>query len=335
MIFIQENTTIGNTVRNVNANTELQAAYFQANVDWGKWEIIGGVRYETEDRSFEVLEDLNPAGTETPLTTITNDYLLPGITVNRTFGDDDEFLLTAAWSRTVARPTFFEFAPVRTIDQSSGDATQGNPDLSATLIDNYDLRWGWIPDSDTSFAISAFHKSLDSPIAQSIFFNDRTFVNADTGSLQGIELELKKRFLGNWTITSNLTYIDSLLEFDTNGGLLTTTFDGQPDYIFNLALGWDDKDTGWAATLNYNLTGSFLTGVPGSAFEPPIRREAYSQLDLIIQKQFEFKHGVGIVTLNFGNLLDSVDRQVFDGTDFVVSSFKPGRSIGLKLDYKF
>ena len=194
--FIEENTTSGNTVRNVNAGTEVAAAYLQANLQIGRWEVIGGARYETEDRSFEVLANQNPAGTEIPLTTITNDYILPGITVNRTFGDDDEFLLTGAWSRTVARPTFFEFAPVRSVDQASGDITQGNPNLTDTLIDNFDLRWGWTPEPGTSFAISAFHKSLDSPIAQSISFNDRTFINGDKGRFQGLELELRKAFHG-------------------------------------------------------------------------------------------------------------------------------------------
>lgn len=333
--FIEENTTDGNTVRNVNAGTKVQAAYLQGNLEFGRWEVIGGARFETEDRSFEVLANQNPAGTEIPLTTVTNDYLLPGITINRTFGDDEEFLVTGAWSRTVARPTFFEFAPVRSVDQSSGDITQGNPNLKDTLIDNFDLRWGWTPDPGTSFAISAFHKSLDSPIAQSISFNDRTFINGDKGSLQGLELELQKSFFENWSITSNFTYIDSLLEFPVQGQTLSTTFDGQPNYIFNLGLGWNDRDAGWSATLNYNLTGSFLTGVPGSTIEPPIRRDAYNQLDLIVQRKFDLGRGVGIVTFNFGNLLDSVDRELFDGTDFVVSSFKPGRSFGLKFDYKF
>jgi outer membrane receptor protein involved in Fe transport len=83
------------------------------------------------------------------------------------------------------------------------------------------------------------------------------------------------------------------------------------------------------------MTGSYLTSVPSSSVEPPVRREAYTQLDLIIQKRFEFEKGVGIVTINFGNLLDSADTELFDGTDLVYRSFKPGRTFGLKFDYQF
>jgi len=338
-IFIDEDTASGNTVRNVDAGTTVTAAYLQADLRVGDWSVIGGARYESEDRTFEVLERLNPPGTTIPFTSIKNDYLLPGININRTFGNDDQVTTTFAWSRTVARPTFFEFAPIRTVDQASGDTFQGNPNLTDTLIDNFDLRWQWSPERSSLFAVSLFHKQLDSPIAQAYSLGDRTFINGDTGSLQGIEVELQKRFLEHWSITSNFTFIDSQLEFQQQtifgSQTVSTTFDGQPDYIFNLIFGWDHEDLGLSATLNYNFTGSYLTSVPLGAAEPPVRRDDYHQLDLVIQKRFEMHHGVGIVKLNFGNLLDSTDTQTFDGTDLIYSSFRRGRTYGLEFEYRF
>lgn len=335
-IFVEENTLVGNTVRNVDAETNVSALFLQSNLKFGRWEITGGARYESEDRSFEILDGLNAPGTVIPRTTISNENLLPAITINRTFGDEDEFLLTAAFSRTIARPTFFEFAPIFTQDQASGDVFQGNPNLQDTLIENYDLRWEWRPDATTGVAISAFHKSLDAPIAQAFTVGNRTFINGETGSLQGVELELQKSFAENWSINTNLTLIDSILEFQQPpSGLVQTTFDGQPNFIYNLGLGWADKESGWSANLNYNLTGSFLVSVPLGAAEPPVRRDAFNQLDLVVQRRFELGSGVGIVTLNIGNLLDSEDTSKFDGTDLVFSSFKPGRTFGLKFDYTF
>lgn len=335
-IYIEENTTTGNTVRNVDAGTNLTAAYIQFNWVVGDWDLVGGFRYEQEDRSFEVINGLNPAGTEVPFTSISNEYILPGFTLNRKFGRDDQFNTTIAWSRTVARPTFFEFAPIRTVDQASGDSYQGNPNLTDTLIDNYDVRWAWEPDPTSLLAVSLFHKQLDSPIAQASALGDRTFINGTTGSLQGLEIELQKSFLENWSITSNYTYIDSVLEFvQPPNQTIQTTFDGQPNHIFNLILGWDDKDLGWSAALNYNLTGSYLTAVPLSSAEPPVRREAFSQLDLIVQKTVDFGDSVGIVKLNFANLLDPADTQVFDGTDLIYSSYRRGRSYGLEFEYRF
>jgi TonB-dependent receptor len=335
-IFIQENTRSGNTVRNVDAGTDLIASYLQASLTFGKWDITGGARYESEDRSFEVFQDLNPAGTTVPFTTISNDYLLPGITVSRTFGEEDQFTTTLAWSRTVARPTFFEFAPIRTVDQASGDTFQGNSALTDTLIENYDLRWEWAPDVQSMLAFSLFYKSLDAPIAQTYGLGERTFVNGTGGTLSGIEIELQKRFFTHWSVTSNFTFIDSVLEFvQPPNQLVSSTFDGQPEYIYNLILGWDHKDSGWAATLNYNFTGSYLTSVPSSSVEPPVRREAYNQIDLVVQKKFEFEQGVGIVTLNIGNLLDAEDTESFDGTNLTYRSYRPGRTYGIKFEYEF
>ena len=335
-IFIQENTRSGNTVRNVDAGTEVIGTYLQADAKFGRWSVVGGARYETEDRSFEVLSGLNPAGTVVPFTLVQNDYLLPGIMVNRTFGDKEEYKATLAWSRTVARPTFFEFAPIRTVDQASGDTFQGNSALTDTLIDNYDIRWEWMPDATSQLALSLFHKSLKDPIAQSYGLGERTFVNGTAGTLQGMEIEARKSFGEHWSMSSNYTFIDSLLQFiQPPNQEINTTFDGQPNHILNAALGWQDPDSGWSATLNYNMTGSFLTSVPSSAVEPPVRREAFTQLDLVIQKRFEFEKGAGIVTINLGNLLDSADTEVFDGTDFVYREFKPGRTFGLKFDYQF
>lgn len=335
-IFIEENTTSGNTVRNVDAGTELAASYFQTNLNLGKWDITGGVRYESEDRSFEVLQGLNPTGTVVPFTKVSNDYLLPGIILTRTFGHDDRHAATFAWSRTVARPTFFEFAPIRTIDQATGDVFQGNSSLSDTLINNFDLRWDWQPDAESMLALSLFHKTMDAPIAQTFGLGERTFVNGTTGLLQGAEIEMRKRFFDYWSLTSNFTYIDSELEFfQSPTQLVRTTFDGQPNHIFNLILGWNHPESGWSTTLNYNFTGSYLTSVPSSSVEPPVRREAFNQLDLVVQKRFEFDHGVGIVTLNVGNLLDEESNESFEGTDLVFRSFRPGRTYGLKFEYQF
>src|SRR5690606_7501961 len=111
---------------NVDAGTTVTAAYLQGDLKVGDWSVIGGARFESEERTFEVLQGLNPTGTIVPFTSVKNDYLLPAININRNFGDDDQFKTTFAWSRTVARPTFFEFAPIRTVDQASGDTFQGN-----------------------------------------------------------------------------------------------------------------------------------------------------------------------------------------------------------------
>ena len=117
--------------------------------------------------------------------------------------------------------------------------------------------------------------------------------------------------------------------------LVNTTFEGQPEHIFNLNFGYDNPDTGWATNLVYNFTGSYLTGVPFGTQDRAVRRDSFSQLDLIVQKRIDLWDGVGIVKLKCGNLLDSTDREFFEGTDLVYRSYKPGRNFSLSFTFEY
>ncbi|MGB6223634.1 outer membrane beta-barrel protein, partial [Haloferula sp.] len=338
-IYMTEESTSGRTVRNVDAETDLMAAYIMASTRLGRWDLTGGFRYEGESRGYSVLPGLNPGFAVGSPPPEENSYLLPGILINRTFGRDDEFDVTLGWSKTVARPTFYEFAPTITEDQATGDIIEGNPDLKDTQITNYDLTFGWRPTPDSSIGISLFNKNMKDPIAQAYNLTRKTWVNGEEGTLQGVELEVSKNFLTYWSLSSNFTYIDSSLVYQqtigANSRTIQSTFEGQPNHIFNLNLGYDNEETGWAANLIYNFTGSYLTGVPLSDVDPPIRRESFDLLDLVIRKQFDIWEGVGIVKLKCGNLLDSTDTQVFDGTSEIYESFRPGRNFSLSFKYEF
>ncbi|BCX47143.1 hypothetical protein HAHE_10510 [Haloferula helveola] len=339
LIFLEQSTS-GRTVRNVDASTDLGAGYFMGNASIAGWDLVGGFRYETEERSYQVLPGLNPTFAVNPFPiTEQSAYWLPGIVLRRDFGRDDQFAVTLGWSKTVARPTFYEFAPVITEDQASGDEIEGNPDLTDTRINNYDLSFGWRPSDATTVGVSLFHKDMKDPIAQAYELGRRTWVNGEEGSLQGVEFEIGHRFLEYWSINSNFTYIDSSLVYSQRRGAvfdqISTTFEGQPNHIFNMNLGYDNPDTGWSANLVYNFTGSYLTGVPLSEVDPAIRRESFDLLDLIVQKRFDLWEGVGIVKLKCGNLLDSVDREVFDGTGLAYESYKPGRSFSLSFKFEY
>lgn len=336
-----EQSNAGRTVRNVNAATDLTAGYLMTSASLAGWDLVGGVRYEGETRSYEVPDfPLNPFFAETGgVVSEDSAYWLPGIVLSRDFGATDQFGFTLGWSKTVARPTFYEFAPVITEDQASGDVIEGNPDLRDTQINNFDLRVDWRPQPGTNVGLSLFHKNMTDPIAQAYELGRKTWVNGEEGSLQGVEFELGHQFLEHWSVNTNYTYIDSSLVYlQQRGNVLdeiSSTFEGQPNHIFNLNFGYDNLETGWAANLVYNFTGSYLTGVPLSEVNPPIRRESYSLLDLIVQKRFDLWEGVGIVKLKFGNLLDSVDREIFDGTGLVYESYKPGRSVGLSFKFEY
>lgn len=340
-LILTEATRSGRTVRNVDAGSEINSAYLMATYQLGSWNMLAGARLEDESRYYHVLPGLNnPAFTTEEPVEQGEENILPGFTLGRVFGANDQYTVNLAASRTIARPTFYEFAPVQTEDQATGDVIVGNPNLVDTSIDNFDLRVGWQPASGSSLSVGLFHKKMKNPIAQAYDLTRKTWVNGEKGELTGVELEGRHNFTENWSITSNYTFIDSLLEYEQVVGTsgtqtISSSYEGQPENIFNLILGFDHPDTGYSASLVYNFTDSYLTGVPLTSNSPAIQREAFSSLDLVLSRRFEIREYVGTVTLKVVNLLDSTDTESFEGTDFTYRSYKPGRAYSLSLKMEF
>ena len=341
-LIISEATTLGRTVRNVDAGNELDAWYLMANAEVAGWGLTGGFRVESESRYYQVLPKINPVAfvNDEPVYT-DNDYLLPGVTLWKNFGSDDEFRATFAWSRTIARPTFYEYAPVEIQDQATGDITVGNPDLTDTSIENIDLRFDWKVTERDRISLNLFHKSMTSPIAQSYALDKKTWVNGESGVITGYEIEAARELGAGFNITANYTYIDSLLKYIQKinslgeSQVVDSTFEGQPENIFNLIFGYNHEGLGLRTSFVYNFTDSYLTGVPATVESPTIMRDPYHSLDFVISKSFRAWDCDGKVTLKFTNLLDRKDRQVFVPTDLIYKSYSPGQSVSLSADIEF
>lgn len=339
-LYITEATKSGRTVRNVDAFSAIEASYLMSQLKYDQWEITGGFRFESESRGYEVLAGLNPGAFVTPRIEEENSNFLPGVILQKTFGEEEQYTAALAWSKTIARPTFYEFAPVETEDQATGEIIIGNPNLEDTLIDNLDFRLDWIPSEKTALSLSLFHKSMQSPIAQAFDITKKTWVNGTDGTIQGMEFEASRRFQKYWSLTGNYTFIDSTLEYvqqvGTSGAqLIESTFEGQPEHILNAILAYDNTESGWGGSLVYNYTGPYLTGVPLTSDSPSIVREGFSSLDLILYKDFVTKWCDGNVKLKIRNLLGESDKEIFDGTDLVYRSFNAGRSVSLTFTLEF
>ena len=94
----------------------------------------------------------------------TNDFL-PALAF--TYELTDNTNLRASGTRTLARPSFREFAPLNTFDFLGGYIQNGNPDLKRTLIDNFDFRFEQYPSPGSYFAVSLFYKNFHNPIENS------------------------------------------------------------------------------------------------------------------------------------------------------------------------
>jgi outer membrane receptor protein involved in Fe transport len=267
--------------------------------------------------------------------------------------------LRAAFTNTLARPTFRELAPYLSFEFVGDFLYVGNPNLKRTLIQNYDLRWEWFMNPGELLAFSGFYKKFENPIESYIdptFSDDNTLrsvKNVDEALVYGLEFELRKGLgfidplLNNFKIGSNLSLVKSIVdvpqeELDEkifNGDPdpdETRPFIGQSPYLFNINLTYDNYESSTSAGVFYTLFGDRLY-VTGRHATPDVYERGYGTLD--------FKVTQGIfdnfeVALSAKNLLDPeqrftyhLDNGVVD-EEFNYSAYNLGRTFSISISYK-
>jgi outer membrane receptor protein involved in Fe transport len=223
--------------------------------------------------------------------------------------------LRASWAKTIARPTFRELAPVATEEFIFGDEFVGNPELSLSSIENWDLRWEWFRRPGEVLAASIFKKDLTNPIEYINFSAaNRSFVqpvNYDHGSLRGIELEGRTRLdvlneaLSGLTFGANLTWLESEVDVPADQQALLAPYDldeptrqlqGQPEAVVNFNLTYDDDRYRITAGLFYNAVGRTLLSGAAAGLDggtPNVYQEPLQFLDATFEKTF--KHNVRLL----------------------------------------
>ncbi|HKQ96569.1 MAG TPA: TonB-dependent receptor [Candidatus Polarisedimenticolia bacterium] len=245
--------------------------------------------------------------------------------------------LRGSWSRTLARPTFREIAPVATEEFLAGDEFVGNTELTLSSITNYDLRWEWFRGEGEVLAASVFYKTLTDPIEYISFVAaGRSFVqpvNYEEGRLRGAEVEARQplgRFgkpLEGWAVGVNYTVLDSevdvpLKEQQSLAGFglneETRRLQGQPESLFNANVTYDLERLGISTGLFYNVVGETLAtgaavgengGVPNS-FEKTYRTLDFTYAQRLVNGKTDLSF-----SLKAKNLLQPERESVYRGTD--------------------
>jgi TonB-dependent receptor len=269
--------------------------------------------------------------------------VLPALGIN--YEPIKNMKVRASWSRTIARPTFRELAPVATNEFLQGDEFVGNPDLEISSITNYDLRWEWFRRPGEVMAISLFYKELEDPIEYLGFTTGgRTFIqptNFGQGTLQGIELEGRTsldifgKWGMDWTVGMNYSLIDSEVDVPPDEQLRLSGFgldepsrrlQGQPEHLFNIHVTYDSERRGLTGGLFFNHIGEILVtgaarGGPGANVEagavPNVFETANASLDFRLSKEILRKRDDLTASLSFKakNLLQDDDETIYRTPD--------------------
>ena len=350
--------TLGNSY---DGTLEVSAAYMQTEIaPIERLRVILGARYETTRQSLTTL-DLDEQATEEAGQDIyigggiTKDDILPSL--NLVYALTETMNLRGAATRTLARPTFLEFAPGCRQSFALGELVCGNASLDRSLISNLDLRWEWFTRPGEVLALSAYTKRIDNPIELAIINSNGqlSYRNVDQADIVGIEFEARQRVAALLPFTAsapvvnklavglNASYVRSSIAIDAEeliqrrgldpNAADTRALQGQSPYILNADLAYEDPDRGTNVGLYFNVFGRRLSQVSALSL-PDVYEQPSPQLDLVASQQV---FGGVSAKVSVKNLLDSDFSQVYDtevdGVAPIYQQYGRGRSLSFGLSF--
>ena len=320
-----------------------------------------GVRFESGKQVVDTFNFYTPnTGIETQ---INEDFWLPAGTITWNFAENMQARFGA--SQTIGRPQFRELAPSEFIDVATDRKFIGNPFLTNSKINNFDVRWEYYFDDQEYLTLGGFYKDLKNPIEETVDAagdNLRTtFQNVPRATVYGVEAELKYVLEGsmdsefmsskNFFFLANYTFSDSSIDIKAGDTVIRPSglelpaesvvvdgraLQGHSKHLFNVQFGYEDVEANSAATLLLNYSSKRIRatapqGLPEIIERPPIT------LDFNYSRSFDLWGGEYEFGFEAENLLGSKYRAVqeFGGTTVNVDTYDVGQKFSFSLKRSF
>lgn len=321
----------------------ITAYYGMVKYDFNLIKLIAGARVEVTDIFVQnFLSDPDEGR-------IQETDFLPS--VNLIYPLTKDMNIRASFTQTLARPNMRELAPFESFDFGGDFRIQGNIDLQRTLIQNYDLRWELYPRPGELFAVSAYYKNFNNPIVTAFVPEAANplieYRNVDNATVYGLELEFRKKLdfispaLEKFKLSSNFSLINSEVDIAANEQEIIDQFipekgntrplQGQSPFLLNVALGYNDFETGWDAILAFNVFGARLAEI-SEGRNPDVFEQPRPQLDFSISKNITEHWSLKFTAQNLLNPATNT-IMTFKGQDYDITNFRRGSTFGLKLAY--
>lgn len=317
------------------ANMDLNSVFISYDLLWDyAYQIVAGARYE----DFEMDIDTFDIQSGLPLAPnpLEEEVVLPSLSFNWYYDEDEQ--LRIALSKTVSRPDFKERANATFYDDECDCRIRGNPNLQTSDVINFDIRWERYWSETESLSIALFYKDISDAIERVVLTasgtagNSRTFDNADSAEMFGIEVDARKDFPLNDALTKNTfvainaSWIDSEVEIKNES---SRKLQGQPDYTFNLILGYDDIENGHELTLLFNQSGETISDV-GVSGQPNVLEEP--RLDVNLNYKYNLSESLTLKA-KVKNLLNSDVERTQGGN--IYRQYEKGMEFQAGIDWTF
>lgn len=280
---------------NYTAEEKVAAAYGMVKIDWKRWLITGGARYEHTDLSW----NSNVPETQAGKTGSIKYYdVLPSGNIKYALGKKQALRLS--YYAAISRPNFYEVIPHNGGEPDADYTEIGNAHLKRTTADNFDLRYEYFPRALDQLLAGVFYKRLKNPIEYALkdsgtntYYLPENFGNA---SNYGAEVDITKywRWFGiraNYTFTNSSITTSKQLNYSIPGGTTskqvaqTRPLQGQSKHIANLSLLFkDDNHLGLNAQLAFGYTSRRINTV-SQFYDNDIWQKGFGRLDFSVEKR--------------------------------------------------
>jgi TonB-dependent receptor len=262
---------------NYTADETISAGYVMTTNNLGaNTVVVAGFRVEKTDLSY-VGQIFDEETGETPdditETTGAKDYtnFLPSVNIRHNFSD--AFNVTLAYSKSLARPDYYDLVPYQYSNSNDDEVEFGNSDLKATESNNFDIMAEKYVGNTGIISGGVFYKSIDNWIytysTDGYTYNgdnDYEFTqkrNGKSASVFGFEVAVQKQLTDNLNLAANYTFTDS--ETDSVEGRNDVPLVGAVENMYNVSLAYETGK--FFVRASYNYAGEQLDELGGAAWE--------------------------------------------------------------------
>ena len=298
---------------NYDCNENVLGLYAMARLDYLKWQVLSGVRFENTAFAWETQAPKTVKGRTGD---ITYSDLLPSVHIKYLI--DKKMQVRTSYFASISRPGFYEVIPYEISEEDFRE--RGNPYLARTQAHNFDLRFERFSKQVNKIMVGAFYKKIVNPIESALVITGQTVYaqpnNFGTAYNYGLELD-GSHYFGNFGIRGFYTYTNSsittskLVKYRNDAGSLTQRnedqtrpLQGQSKHIFNASLLYKNTKSGTDIQLSGVYTGQRIMTV-----SPYLNNDVWQRAYFIVDFSMEQKLGKGLFAyVKLNNLLNTPMR---------------------------
>ncbi|MGM0444589.1 MAG: TonB-dependent receptor [Fibrobacterota bacterium] len=324
-----------------DAKEIIGAGYVQGKIEFDQFSVLAGLRGEYTGSHYDgynVNIKTAEAMADSDLAYSTADYIDRAVTatsgyqkdiqilpmVHTTFSPMDNLNIRGAYTKTFARPDYYDMVPYYLLNDDGDEVELGNDSLNFTESHNVDLIAERYFENLGIVTAGIFYKSMDDFIYKRVWERGGMEylqpVNGGNASIFGIEMNAEQQlsflpgFASGFSIGANYTFTNSSADIlDEDGNEREITVPGQAAHIANGFVGYDKF--GFSTKLSLNYHDEFREEF-GTSDESDRWYDEHLQLDLSVSQKLLKKHDL-ILFAEVVNLTDEPFRafQKVDGEE--------------------